>query len=134
VTSPAATPETSAQTGRGDQALALDLVVARLLSTGTLAAVILLAVGVVLMAIAGTSPMQAGFPPLDLARLPADLVALRAEGFLWLGLLAVIVTPTSRVIASLLGYIRASDRPMVLISLAILAVIATSVVTSSVIS
>jgi uncharacterized membrane protein len=90
----------------------------------------LLAIGVVLMAAAGRSPLDPTFPPLDFARLPSDLLALRPEGFLWLGLLCVILTPTSRVVASLFGYVRDADRTMVLISLGILAVIAASVVVS----
>jgi uncharacterized membrane protein len=116
---------------RAERAAALDLTVARLLSTGTTLAVALLAVGVILMASTGRSPLDAGFPPLDLARLPADLVAVRPEGFLWLGLVAVILTPISRVIASLAGFVQAADRLMVLISVLILGVIATSVVISS---
>ena len=121
----------TAVTSGSDSALALDLTVARLLSTGTLASVTLLAIGVVLMAISGRSPLDSGFPMLDLTRLPADILALRPEGFLWLGLIAVILTPTSRVIASLVGFVRAADRQMVLISVAILAVIGASVVISA---
>jgi uncharacterized membrane protein len=44
--------------------------------------------------------------------------------------MAVIVTPISRVTASLVGYVRSGDRPMILISVAILAVIGTSIVLS----
>lgn len=116
-----------------DRTQALDFAVARLLSTGTLLAVGILAVGVVLMAISGGSPLEPAFPTLDIARLPADLLGLRPEGFLWLGLLAVILTPTSRVVVSLLGYHRVADRPMVLISLGILGVIVASVVISVVV-
>lgn len=114
-----------------EQALALDLTVSLLLSAGTLAAVALLAVGVALLALSGRSPLDTAFPSLDLGRLAGDVLALRPEGFLWLGLIAVILTPTSRVIVSLVGYSRAADRTMVLISLAILSVIAASVVISA---
>ncbi len=115
---------------RAEGAAALDLTVARLLSRGTMSAVALLAIGVVLLAAAGRSPLDTGFAPLDLARLPSDIVALRPEGFLWLGLIAVIFTPISRVLASLVGFWRAGDRRMVLISVAILSVVATSIVLS----
>ena len=121
----------SAPTSRADRTAALDIAVARLLSTGTLLAVGLLVVGVVLMAGAGRSPSEEGFLPLDLARLPSDLAALRPEGFLWLGLLAVILTPISRVTASLVGFLRDADRVMTVTSVAILGVIAGSVVISS---
>jgi uncharacterized membrane protein len=109
---------------------ALDLAVARLLRAGILAAVALLAVGVVLMATSGRSPLDRPFPSFDLARIPSDIVALRPEGFLWLGLGAVILTPISRVTASLAGYVRGGDRSMALISIAILGVIAASIVIS----
>ena len=116
-----------------ERTLALDLTVSRLLSTGTLAAVALLAVGVVLLALSGRSPLDTAFPALDPGRLAGDVLALRPEGFLWLGLIAVILTPTSRVIVSLVGYSRAADRTMMLISLGILSVIAASVVISAVV-
>ena len=112
------------------RALQLDLTVARLLSIGTNVAVAVLALGVIAMGVSGRSPLETPFPALDLSRIPADLVALRPEGFLWLGLLAVIVTPTSRVVASLIGFGRGGERTMLLISLAILGVIGASVLIS----
>ena len=114
-----------------DRSAALDLTIARLLHTGTVVAVVLLAIGVVLTVGAGRSPLDPGFPPLDVTRMPSDLAALRPEGFLWLGLLAVICTPISRVLASLVGFVRSADRQMVVISIATLGVIAISVVISS---
>jgi uncharacterized membrane protein len=118
---------------RAERAAALDLTVARLLNIGTLFSVTLLAIGVVLMALAGRSPLDLHFPALNLGRLVSDIVALRPEGFLWLGLIAVILTPTTRVATSLVGFVQAGDRTMVLISALILGVIATSVVISAVV-
>jgi uncharacterized membrane protein len=116
--------------GPSPAALALDVAVGRLLRTGTVTAVAILAIGVALMAVHGISPTDKPFPPFDLARIPADIAALRPEGFLWLGLIAVMLTPISRVTASLIGYVRTADRTMVLISIAILAVIAASIALS----
>jgi uncharacterized membrane protein len=116
--------------GPSESALALDVAVGRLLRTGTVTAVVILAVGVVLMAAHGVSPTDKPFPAFDLGRIPADIAALRPEGFLWLGLLAVMLTPISRVTASLVGYVRTGDRTMALISIAILAVIAVSITLS----
>jgi uncharacterized membrane protein len=116
--------------GPSPAALALDVAVGRLLRTGTVTAVAILAIGVALMAVHGISPTDKPFPPFDLARIPADIAALRPEGFLWLGLIAVMLTPISRVTASLIGYVRTMDRTMVFISIAILAVIAASIVLS----
>jgi uncharacterized membrane protein len=123
----------SEQSGPSTAALALDVAVGRLLRTGTITAVAILAVGVVLMIVHGISPTDKPFPAFDLARIPADIAALRPEGFLWLGLIAVMLTPISRVTASLVGYVRAADRTMVLISIAILTVIAVSILLSVVV-
>jgi uncharacterized membrane protein len=130
MTPPAGPSNVTMPAVHADRALALDLTVARLLGAGTLFSVALLALGVILMAVTGQSPLDAHFPTLDIGRLPADLLALRPAGLLWLGLGAVILTPISRVVASLVGYARVADRSMVIISLAILGVIAASVVVS----
>jgi len=109
----------------------LDRSIARLLTAGTYLSVALLATGVVLMAVAGRSPL-AGGPAFDPSRLAGDLVALRPEGFLWLGLIAAIATPSVRVAASLLGYLRRSERTMAAVSLLILGVIALSVLLATI--
>jgi uncharacterized membrane protein len=103
--------------------------IGRLLIALTYVAVILLAIGVGLLFVRGISPLSGG-PLFDPGRLVGDFVALAPEGFLWLGLLAVIAAPVVRVIAAAIGYARAGDRSMVLIALAILAVLAASVVTA----
>lgn len=116
--------------GSGDVSAAgsggLDLVVARILLYGTYLSVLLIAIGVVLMLAAGISPLDDA-PPLDVSAIPADIVALDPAGFLWLGLLAVIATPSARVIASLVVYARGRDWQMVAVSVGIITVIATSV-------
>ena len=108
----------------------LELAIARLLNIGTVTSVLLLAIGVGLMLVAGKSPLAGDAPPLDAARIPADIAALRPEGFLWLGLMAVIATPASRVIASLVGFSSTGERLMALISLGVLAIIALGVALS----
>ena len=109
--------------GRND----LESGIARLLMVGTYASVALLAIGVVAMAIAGRSPRDAS-PPLDPGRLLGDVLALRPEGFLWLGLILVIATPSARVAASLVGYLRRGERAMAGVSAAILGIIVLSVI------
>ena len=120
------TPSTTAP----DAPRTLELAIARLLTIGTLVSVLLLAIGVGLMIVNGRSPLDAGVSPFDLGRIPADIVALHPEGFLWLGLVAVMATPTSRVIASLVGFAVASERGMVFVSIGVLAIIALGVVLS----
>jgi uncharacterized membrane protein len=105
----------------------LDHAIARLLTYGTYASVALLAVGAVVMFARRIAPL-AGGPPFQPELVVDDVIHLRAAGFLWLGLLAVIATPTARVVAALIGFIRRGERTMALVSALILAVIALSVV------
>ncbi|MBM4407581.1 MAG: DUF1634 domain-containing protein [Chloroflexi bacterium] len=108
----------------------LELLIARLLNLGALASVTLLAIGVVLMALAGRSPLEPADQSLDLAMIPADILALRPEGFLWLGLIVVLATPASRVAASVIGFAAQRDRTMTLVSAGVLAVIAVGIALS----
>jgi uncharacterized membrane protein len=105
----------------------LERSIARVLTVGTYASIALLAVGVVLMLAAGIGPLSGG-PDFDAGRLVGDLVGLRPAGFIWLGLLVVVATPSARVVASLIGYRRRREGMMTLISGLILIVIAASVV------
>jgi len=106
-----------------------DRTIGRLLIGVTYAATAFLAVGVGLMLASAISPLSGG-PALDLGSLAGDLASLQPAGFLWLGLIAVIATPITRVAAAAIAFAIAGDRRMVLIALAILAVIATSVATA----
>jgi len=103
--------------------------IGQLLIAVTYVSVGLLTVGVVLLLAAGISPL-AGGPGLDLTTLPAQLAGLDAAGFLWLGLLAVIAAPISRVVLAAASYARSEDWPMVAVAVAILAIIAIGVVTA----
>jgi uncharacterized membrane protein len=92
----------------------------------TYVSVALLASGVVLMAIAGISPLEGG-PPLDPTAIIEGITSLDPATFLWLGLLAVIATPVTRVIAAAIGFARTGEWMLVLAALGILATIALSV-------
>lgn len=120
----------AAAAGPTGAARRLELVIARLLNLGALASVVLLAIGVGLLMVAGRSPLDAADQTIDLARIPADVLALRPEGFLWLGLLVVLATPASRVTASLIGFAAVRDRAMALVSVGVLAVIALGIALS----
>ena len=111
----------------------LEKSIARLLSGGTYLAIALLVIGFVLMLVNGISPLDVA-PPFDVRQIPADIAALRPTGFLWLGLIVVIATPSSRVVASLIGYHRSGERRMVIVAIAILVVIAISVVIANEVS
>ena len=104
----------------------LERSIARLLAAATYGSVALLVVGTALMLASGV-PMFGGGPRFDVRQVGDDLVHLRAAGFLWLGLVAVVATPAVRVAASLVGYLRRGERLMALVAVLILAVIALSV-------
>lgn len=111
------------------RALQAERLIGRLLTAVTYVSVGLLLIGVVLLIAAGISPVSGG-PAMDPGRLVSDLVALKPAGFLWLGLLAVIAAPISRVSVALVAYARDRDWLMVGVSGAILAVIATAVISA----
>ncbi len=98
----------------------------RLLIAVTYLAVTLLMLGVVLLLLAQVSPL-AGGPPLDPGGLVRDVLALDPAGFLWLGLLAVIATPVSRVLGASVGFLRRGEPLMAAIAFAILVVIGVGV-------
>ena len=102
-----------------------------LLSVASLAAVALLAVGSLLLLAAGRSPLDAA-PALDPAALLADLAHGQPSAFLWLGLLVVVVTPSARVVAALVGYLGGGERWMAVVSFLILVVIAAGVAAGTV--
>ena len=102
--------------------------IARVLRVGTLVSVGFLAIGVALMPSAGRSPLDATWPGLELGRIPGDILALRPEGFLWLGLLATLSTPLLRVAASVVGFFGAGERRMAGLGVAVLIVIALAVI------
>ena len=103
----------------------------RLLIVVTWVAVVLLAIGTALLLLAGISPL-AGGPPFDPAQLVADLLALEPAGFLWLGILVVIATPLSRVAGAAVGFTKRGEPLMAVISLAILGLIAISILAAQV--
>jgi uncharacterized membrane protein len=105
----------------------LDRSIARLLTYGTYVSVGLLGIGALLMFTRRIAPL-AGGPPFQPELVIDDVVHLRAAGFMWLGLIAVIATPTARVVAALIGFVRRGERTMALVAMLVLAVIGLSVV------
>ena len=107
-------------------ARSLESTIARLLTVGTYISVMLVAVGTAVLLGSGRSPLAAA-SAFDPATIVPDLAALRPEGFLWLGIVGLLATPATRVLAALVGYGRAGDRAMVVIAVLILGVIAAGV-------
>jgi hypothetical protein len=98
-----------------------------LLGVGTIAVVGLVTVGTLLTLAAGKRPMIDPGPPFDPALLFPNVLALRPEGFLWLGLVLTVMLPAARVLLSLLGFTRVRDLRAAGIALAVLCVLALSV-------
>jgi uncharacterized membrane protein len=100
----------------------------RLIAAGTLLSVAFIALGVLAMVLGGRSPLEDGVSGFDPAALPGQVLGGRAEGFLWLGIIVAIATPSARVAAALIGYARRGERVLALVAAAILAVISTGVI------
>ena len=113
---------------RSPSADSIDRTVARLLTVGTYASVTLLVIGVALMAVVGRSPLDTPAHDFDPGALVGDTLAGRPDGALWLGLIVLLATPSARVAASIVGYLRSGERAMAGVGLAILAVVAGGVV------
>lgn len=106
----------------------LEPALARVLQAGTYVSITLVAVGTVLLMAGGISPL-AGGPELHVEQVLSDIAGGRPEGFLWLGILGICVTPALRVAGALVGFWRRGERGMVVVALLILAVVATGVLT-----
>ncbi len=104
----------------------LDHSIARLLTYGTYVSVALLAAGVVLLFVRQIDPL-AGGPSFQPDLIVDDLIHGRPAGFMWLGLVAVVATPSARVVAALIGFARQRERTMTIVSILILMVIGLSV-------
>ena len=106
---------------------ALEAAIGRLLVVGTWTAMGLVLVGVVLMFAAGIDPMAGGIPPFHLAEIPAELVALQPEGFLWAGIVLVILLPIGRVVVAGLAFVAERDWRLALVSFLVLLVVLVSI-------
>jgi uncharacterized membrane protein len=101
--------------------------ISTLLGAGTLAIVITVALGSVLVVASGRTPVVERGPALDLATIPTGLVALRPDGWLWLGVLLTVTLPILRVLLALVGFVRNGELRLAAVSVATLSVLAVSV-------
>jgi uncharacterized membrane protein len=105
----------------------LESSLARVLQAGTYVSIALIAVGSVLLLSAGISPL-AGSPSFQPADVIGDVLAARPAGFLWLGIVAMMATPSLRVVGALVGFWRRGERTMVAVAILVLAVVGAGVV------
>ena len=114
--------------GATPAAQALEAAIGRLLVVGTWAAMGLVLVGVVLMLATGIDPLAHGaIPPFDLAQVPAQLLALQPLGFLWAGIVLVILLPIGRVVVAGLAFVAERDWRLALVSSLVLLVVLVSI-------
>lgn len=109
-------------------AATMDRRVARVLGGGVRLSVLLLTIGAVLLIAEGRSPLDQAWPPLDPSRLLDDLLAVRPEGYLWLGLLTILATPSLRVVTAIVGFLTTGERRMAALGAAVLVIVALAVV------
>jgi uncharacterized membrane protein len=105
----------------------LEDALAHVLQLGTYVSVGLIATGSILQLLHGASPL-AGGPTFDICALVEDDVVLLPAGFLWLGIVVVVLTPALRVARALLGFARGDEPRMVAVSALVLGVIVVGVV------
>ena len=111
-----------------ETAYRLEARISRLLVVGTYVAIGLVLLGVIGMLASGMDPLALATPEFDLRQIPADIAAGNPEGFLWLGLVAVLALPLGRVIVAGVGFLAARDTRLALVSLAVLLVVTGSIV------
>jgi uncharacterized membrane protein len=122
----AGTSSTEPQKLPDSGAIGLERSIARLLTVGTYVSIALLVAGAVLLLAGGRDPLSGG-PAFDPRRLVGDVLTLQPSGFLWAGLLVVVATPSARVVAALIGYVRSRERGMATVAALVLVVIVLSV-------
>jgi uncharacterized membrane protein len=94
--------------------------VSRMLSTGLLAAVVLLLAGVVVMLVRPDLPL---LHEASIADMPRALAAIEPGGFFELGLLVLVATPVARVVALGVGFARCREWLFVSFSAVVLTVL-----------
>ena len=111
-----------------DAAPGLETLIARLLTVGIYVAMGLVLVGVIGMLLQGIDPLgHEPYPPFDLRQIPAQMLALEPAGYLWAGIVLVMCLPLGRVIVAGIGFLRAGDRRLALVSLGVLLVVLASI-------
>ncbi|MBI3990079.1 MAG: DUF1634 domain-containing protein [candidate division NC10 bacterium] len=111
----------------------VEQIVGNLLRTGVIVAALVVLVGGVLYLVrhGATSPDYQVFrgEPADLrsvSGIVTDALSLRSRGVIQLGLLLLIATPVARVAFSVFAFARQHDRPYVLVTLIVLALLISS--------
>jgi uncharacterized membrane protein len=109
----------------------MEAAIGRLLVVGTWVAMGLVLVGVLLMLATGVDPLtHGGVPPFELGAIPGQLLALDPLGFLWAGIVLILLLPVGRVVVAGLGFLAARDGRLALISFLVFLVVLLSIATA----
>ncbi|PRR68576.1 hypothetical protein MHLNE_19650 [Moorella humiferrea] len=104
-------------------ALVVEDVISRSLRWGVVISAIIIAVGLVIYLLTGDSGYPAGFFPTSIPQVLKDVVYFKSFAIIDLGLLLLIATPIFRVAASIIAFLFDGDRPYVLITTYVLAML-----------
>lgn len=111
-----------------EKEMRLNRVVAMLLRMGVLASVVCVGIGVVISSLTQTLAMPdmglLSGEGILLGQLLVDVWQCKAQGFIGLGVVLMLLTPILRLVVALIGYIAERDRLYAVLCLLVLAVIA----------
>jgi hypothetical protein len=106
--------------------------VARLYDVGARAAFVLLLAGVGLMLVTGVDPRPGPSAPPALSDWLTEVIGLRPEAFIWAGIGLTAIVPAATVLVAALGFARSGNRRPALTALAVLALLALTVLVASI--
>ncbi|MBE3571770.1 MAG: DUF1634 domain-containing protein [Moorella humiferrea] len=104
-------------------AIAVEDFISQSLRWGVVVSAIIIATGLVLYLLTGDSGYPAGFFPASIPQVLKDVASFKSFAIIDLGLLLLIATPIFRVAASIIAFIFDRDRPYVLITTYVLAML-----------
>ncbi|QGP91062.1 hypothetical protein MGLY_03860 [Neomoorella glycerini] len=104
-------------------ALVVEDIISQSLRWGVVISAIIIAAGLVFYLLTGDSGYPAGFFPTSIPQVFKDVVHFKSFAIIDLGLLLLIATPIFRVAASIIAFIFDRDRPYVVITTYVLAML-----------
>jgi len=105
--------------------------VARLYDVGSRLAFVLLLAGVVLMLATGVDPRPGPSGPPPIGEWLAGVIGLQPEALIWVGIGLTAIVPAATVLVAALGFARSGNRRPALTALAVLSLLALTVVVAS---
>lgn len=104
-------------------AVVVEDIISQSLRWGVIVSAVIIAAGMILYLLTGDSGYPAGFFPTSILQVLGDAARFKSFAVIDLGLLLLIATPIFRVAASIIAFIFDRDRPYVLITTYVLAML-----------